>query len=340
MIALFDAAEKGDTTTVQALLDQGVSAKSQAPNGITPLIIASMMNHPATVKLLIERGANVNAALVPGASISGSTALIMATSTFGDIMAGAKMPASPKGYDGHEIEFEKQHPDQVRQWEQQTENWSKGYDVIARMLIDHAADVNAETALGTTAISNAAEAGNLPMVQLLLAKGARLDLPIHGILLIKGKPQDATNGYEALAGASSTGQHNPEIIKLLLAHGAKPNCQSFDDLTPLGRASECGDVEVVKLLLAAGADVNAYDPFGRTALMRAQDNHHRDVATELRKAGAKDLPRKLLAVPTFQQVKPDANPADVPNLHDPSVGDGSTVVTITRHVDKPKNKMK
>ena len=336
MTVLFDAAEKGDTAAVQALLDQGASVNSQAPNGITPLIIASMMNHPVTVKLLIERGADVNAALVPGASISGSTALIMATSSFADIMAGAKMPASPQGYEGHEIEFEKQHPDQVRLWEQQTEAWSKGYDVIAQMLIDHGANVNAETALGTTPIGNAAESGNLQMVQLLLAKGARLDLPIHGILLIKGKPQDATNGYEALAGASSMGQHNPEIIKLLLAHGAKPNCQSLDDLTPLGRASESGDVEVVRLLLAAGADVNAYDPFGRTPLMRAQDNHHADVAAELRKAGAKDLPRRLFVGPTVQKVKPEASPANVPNLHDPSVGDSSTVVTITRHVEKPK----
>ena len=56
VLALFDAAEKGDTSRVKALLDKGVSAKAQAPNGLTPLILASMMNHPATAKLLIERG--------------------------------------------------------------------------------------------------------------------------------------------------------------------------------------------------------------------------------------------------------------------------------------------
>ena len=347
VLALFDAAEKGDIATVQALLDKGVSAKSHAPNGLTPLILASMMNHPTTVALLLAHGADVNAALVPGASISGSTALIMATSSFGNIMAGAKLPASPKGYDGHEVEFMKQHPDQVRQWEQQTEAWSKDYDVIARMLIDHGANVNAETALGTTPIGNAAESGNLGIVQLLLDKGARLDLPIHGILLIKGKPQDATNGYMALAGAASMSQHNPEIIKLLLAHGAKPNCQSLDDLTPLGRASESGDVEVVQLLLAAGASVNAYDPFGRTALMLAQGNNHPDkdhldkdhaeVIAALRKAGAKDLPRGPFAGPTVQEVKPEASPDAARTLHNPSIGDSSTVTTITRHVDKPKN---
>ena len=178
----------------------------------------------------------MNAALVPGASISGSTAWIMATSSFGDIMAGAKIPDSPKGCEGHEIEFTQKHPDQVRQWEQQAEAWSKGYDVIARMLIDHGANVNAETALGTTAIGNAAESGNLGMVQLLLDKGARLDLPVHGILLIKGKSQDATHGYMALAGAAPMSQHNPEIIKLLLAHGANPNCQSLEDKPQLSDA--------------------------------------------------------------------------------------------------------
>lgn len=342
VISLFNAAEQGDTAKVRDLLDAGVSVKSQAPNGLTPLILASMMNHPETVKLLIESGADINAALVPGASISGATALIVATSTFGNIMAGAKMPDSPKGYDGHEIEFMKQHPDQVRTWEQKTEAWSKGYDVITRMLIDHGADVNAETALGTTAISNAADSGNLEMVRLLLDKGARLDLPIHGLLLIEGKPQDATNGYAALVGASSMSQHNPEIIKLLLTHGAKPNCQSLDDLTPLGRASESGDLEVVRLLLAAGATVNAYDPFGRTALMRAQDNHHANVAAELRKAGAKDLPREPFAVPTVHKVKPETShtPKTVPTLRNPSRGNSSAVRTITRHVEKPKNGVK
>lgn len=119
-----------------------------------------MMNHPTTVALLLAHDADVNAALVPGASISGSTALIMATNTFACMMAGAKTPPTPTGYEGHEIEFTQKHPDQVRQWEEKTAAWETGYGVIVRMLLDHGADVNAQTKLGTTAISNAAESGD------------------------------------------------------------------------------------------------------------------------------------------------------------------------------------
>lgn len=341
LVALFDAAEKGDTPRVKALLDEGASAKVQAPNGLTPLIIAAMMNHPQTVKLLLERGADVNAAFAPGARISGSTALIMATSSFVCIMAGAKLPDSPKGYEGHEIEFMKAYPDQIRQWEEQMAAWSKGYGVIVGMLLDHGADVNAQSKMGMTAIGNAAESGELDTVRLLLDKGARLDLPTHEIDLLSGKSLDATNGYIALAGATSAGQHEPEIIKLLLAHGATPNAKSSNDMTPLGRASESGDAEVVQMLLDAGASVNAYDPFGRTALMLAQRNNHADVIRLLRKAGAKDLPRgthdevTMTPIPTTG-VGSNQRKAGVGQLHGGSTT-SKQVYTITQHVNKSKS---
>ena len=344
VLALFDAAEKGDTARVQALLAHGGSAKVQAPNGLTPLIIASMMNHPDTVKLLLDRGADANAAFAPGARISGSTALILATNSFICIMGGAKLPDAPKGYEGHEIEFMKAHPDQMEHWEKQTAEWSKEYGVIARMLLDHGADVNAQSKTGDTAIGNAATSGELDTVRLLLERGARLDLPTHEVDLLNGKSLDATNGYEALAGAASAGQHNPEIIKLLLAHGTKPNARSTNDLTPLGRAAESGDAEVVQMLLDAGASVNAYDPFGRTALMLAQGNKHAEVAALLRKAGAKDLPRgphdevTLTPIPALtaggDQQKRDVSKAQKGR------SSGGQVYTITRHVDKPQGPKK
>ncbi len=106
-LALFDAAEQGNTLKVEALLDKSVSAKAQATNGFTPLILACMINHPATVKLPLDRGADPNAALVPGGYIGGSTPLIMAADASLNILAGAKTPPSPPGCDGHEIEFMK-----------------------------------------------------------------------------------------------------------------------------------------------------------------------------------------------------------------------------------------
>lgn len=331
VLALFDAAERGATPKVKALLDKGVSAKVQAPNGLTPLILASMMNHPDTVKLLLDRGADVNAALRPGGYIGGSTPLIMAASGFTNILAGAKTPPAPPGYEGHEIEFMKKHPGLVKKWEAQTDTWSKGYGVIVGMLTARGADVNAQTTGGMTAIAAAATSGDLETVKLLLDKGARLDLPTYNRAYRSGKPLESTSGYEALTGATSMDQHSPELIKLLLAHGAKPNAVSSNDLTPLGRAAQGGDAQVVQLLLDAGADVNSYDGFGRTALMLAQRNKHADVVALLDKAGAKSLPQGPHDEVTIRELGQRPNGEKVMRRTETS-----TQVTVTRVVPKPK----
>lgn len=200
--ALFNAANEGDTSRVRALLDAGVSANRVAPNGYRPLLVACMMNHPATVKLLLERGADPNAGVTPDAPSRQCVPLIMTTSLITCILAGAKVPTEPAGYEGHEIEFSKSHPDWLRQRSAQIAAWSKGYEVIVRLLLDHGADVNAQAG-GMTAIGNAAVSGELNTVRLLLDRGARLDLPVHEAdLLSPGKPLDATNGYLALAWAT------------------------------------------------------------------------------------------------------------------------------------------
>ena len=288
-VTLFDAAENGDTPRVKALLDKGMSAKVQAPNGLTPLIMAAMMNHPDTVRLLLDRGADVNAVLNSEGYTGKETALNIAADGSMNILAGAKVPPSPPGYAGHEIQFMKKRLDLMQKWERQTETWAKGYGVIVRMLLDHGADVNAQTRNGDTAIDGAAASGGLAEVQLLLERGARLDLPTHQKDLLDGRSIDGTNGYDALVEATSMYQHQPKVVSLLLEHGANPNAKSTNDLTPLGRASESGDAEVVGMLLKAGADVNAYDGFGRTALMLARGSKHAAVVSLLQQAGAKDI---------------------------------------------------
>ena len=269
--ALFNAAKEGDTGRVRALLDAGVSANRAAPSGPRPLLFACMMNHPATVKLLLERGADPNAGDTRGLVSHQYVPLVMTTSLFTCILAGAKVPAESKGYG--------------------IVAWSKGYEVIVRLLLDHGADINAQMAGGLTASGNAAASGELDTVRLLLKRGARLDLPVREAdPLSTGKPLDATNGYLALARATWGGRYSPEMVKLLLTHGASPNAKITDDMTPLGRASEIGDAEPVRLLLAAGAEVNAVDASGDTALGLARQGHHAAVVSLLLGAGAKDRP--------------------------------------------------
>jgi ankyrin repeat protein len=60
---LLDAAGKGNTQQVQALLDQKVPIETKDPfTGHTPLIAAALSGNAELVSLLIEKKANVNAA--------------------------------------------------------------------------------------------------------------------------------------------------------------------------------------------------------------------------------------------------------------------------------------
>ena len=59
--AMVDAIKNGDTPKVQSLLDKGVSPNLKTDDGKTVLMLAADLGHPDIAKLLIDKGADVNA---------------------------------------------------------------------------------------------------------------------------------------------------------------------------------------------------------------------------------------------------------------------------------------
>ena len=160
-----------------------------------------------------------------------------------------------------------------------------------KRLIEVGVDVNHQDTVGYTALMAASEMGHIDIVKLLIEEGADVNHQDDG-------------GYTALRAASEMG--HIDIVKLLIEEGADVNAmtveahwvgttifgRSYDKwtiggYTALMVASEMGHTGIVKLLIEAGADVNAQADDGYTAL-RAASLRHKDIATLLIEAGAKE----------------------------------------------------
>ncbi|RKO87902.1 ankyrin repeat-containing domain protein [Blyttiomyces helicus] len=133
----------------------------------------------------------------------------------------------------------------------------KGHSEIARILLEHVADVNAG---GGAALVVAAREGNIEMVQLLLKNKA-----------------DIRSKGKALRAAAARGQL--EVVQILLANGADANACKGD---PLMRAARKGHMEV-KILMATNADIN---PGAGGTLKCARKAGHLAIAEFLVQRGA------------------------------------------------------
>ncbi|MBD2616035.1 ankyrin repeat domain-containing protein [Nostoc punctiforme FACHB-252] len=124
-------------------------------------------------------------------------------------------------------------------------------------------DINAINYNGYTALHRACWAGERSIVTVLLEAGANLNL----------HPDD-NQGYPPLMLALDNPPFKTDIFQMLIDAGADVNCRSYDDITALMMAVDCGNLEAVQLLLKAGADINAKGPENITALKMAQANNN------------------------------------------------------------------
>ncbi len=165
---------------------------------------------------------------------------------------------------------------------------------LVRTLLDAGADVNSPNLDNQTALMLAISTGNLPITKLLVERGAN----VNAI--------ETFRDQNALMWAA--GGNQPEVVDLLLAHGAKNvNLRAKSDdwerqmtsepraqfqsrqtggLTALLFATRSGCYRCAVALVKAGADVNKPNPDGVTPLLNALDNKRFDIAMFLLDQGA------------------------------------------------------
>ena len=188
--ALLRAATNGQEAMVRLLIEKGADIEARSPSNGTPLICAAEGNYGTIVEFLLQNGANVNA-----------------EDQFGWKPLHRVM-VSPRG------------------------------EGTAQMLLSRGADINARCSYQKTPLHHAIEKRNDTMVSFLLTAGAdyeardiaertplhtaiesRLENMVH-LLLEAGADADAKDkgGHDALEAANRALRRSPEITSLLSKH--------------------------------------------------------------------------------------------------------------------------
>lgn len=180
-----------------------------------------------------------------------------------------------------------------------------------KLLVEKGAEVNCAEKDGITPLMVAAAApGNAATVRYLIEKGA----DVHAL--------DRLHADALMRGA------DPEILQVLLAHGADPHLANAAGFSAMLRPFSSPDSESVRLLLAAGSDPNSFNAFagvvkqGRVALVHQSTLIHAaphsggETIAALLKAGARvnEVDIRKMSPLLLSIATDDANPAVVRQL--------------------------
>lgn len=259
--ALMAVARTGNVDAARLLIRRGANVNAREGwGGQTALMWAAAQGHPAMIRLLIRHGADVNAR----ATVRDWQRRVTAEGRPKDMNRGGFTPLLYAAREGcvecaRELlrggaDINLPDPDGVTPLILALLNIRWDF---AKFLVESGADVNQWDFYGQTPLYVAVDMNTLPF-------GQRVELP----------PLDRTTGLE--------------VIRMLLERGANPNAQlklrppyrnvPYDrytepmlniGATPLIRAAKAGDIPVVKLLLEHGALPNLPNLNGDTPLMAA-----------------------------------------------------------------------
>jgi uncharacterized protein len=256
---LLFAAREGCVDCARALADARADLNLADPDGITPLLMAVINDHFDLASLLIDRGANPLKWDLWGR---------------GPLYAAVDLNTIPRGGRPDRPSLDSTTPLQ-----------------LVEKLLTAGANVNAQLKLpppfrnvgndrgldgllttGTTPLLRAAKALDAPAIRVLLAHGARIDLPnARGVTPLMaaagmGSVDADTRGIYI---TEDVQQRSIESLTLLLAAGGDVNAKDPRGLTALHEAARWGWNDVVTFLVNHGADPAAKDARGNTPVESA-----------------------------------------------------------------------
>lgn len=164
----------------------------------------------------------------------------------------------------------------------------RGYEAIARLLLEKGADIEARIKDGLTPLSLAAVNGREPITRLLLENGADIET--------KSKEEETPLSFAAVHGRET-------ITRLLLEKGANIEAKDKEGNTPLSLAAGNGYEAVVRVLINNRANIEAENRSYRTpAFLAAKYGHDAVVLLIFQNAGEDSARRLARGLPSDYQL--------------------------------------
>jgi ankyrin repeat protein len=268
MTPLHYAALYGNVESVRILLERGADVNARNKSEATPLIYGAYNFEKA--RLLVEKGADVNAR-----SAKGMTPLMIAVSVYGNtatarylIGKGADVNAiGPQGSDALQTSAQKADVDTLR------------------LLLEKGADPHKADEGGFTALLNALYATDPARVRLLIDAGSNVNSANTDSGRVKNGPIALVHMTPVFLAAPEA---EPIAVKALLTAGARADEPDLRKMTPLmyAIATDTPRLGTIRQLIAAGANVNAKDRTGESVLDWELKYRNPEVLAILKKAGA------------------------------------------------------